>query len=128
LKDGGVVKFCDVVVGGQGFGCGFAVNAAEAAAGLGGFVVDGFAKFEKAKPQAFAELRQLFCAEQDDEQGEDENDFSAAEAEQSKEGLHDRNILTDGKISITEGEFNRRERRGRREGGEEEFFWNWEIG
>lgn len=88
MKDGGVVEFGDLIVVGQSFGCGFAVNAAEAAAGVGGFVVDGFAKFEKATSESFGELRQYFSFEQDERQSEAEDDFTAAEVEQSEVRQH----------------------------------------
>jgi hypothetical protein len=77
-----------VIVVGQGLGCGFAVNAAEAAAGFGGFVIDAVAEFENAKPQAFGEVRQFLSADEDEHQGEDEDDLTAAEIEQSKEAVH----------------------------------------
>src|SRR5690349_8769903 len=97
----GVVEFSDAVFGSQRLGCGFAVNAPEAAAGFGGFVVEDFAKIKNAVAESLGKARQFFCAEQDEHQSEDEDNLTTAEIEQSKEGLHERNILTNEKISIT---------------------------
>lgn len=88
FQNGGVVKFSYLIVVGQSFGCGFAVNPAEAAACFAGFVIDCFGKLEKALPESFGEVGQFFSTDQDRHQGEDEDNFTAAEIEQSKEGLH----------------------------------------